>query len=83
MEVVLKKMSGDTVLVIPSSILKVLNIGAGQRFALANTLDGKIVLTPKRKHVLADMIAACDLNAPPPVDLGLWNDLPRAGKEVL
>ena len=36
-------------------------------------VDGKIVLTPKRKYVLAEMIAQCDLKAPMPADLTLWD----------
>lgn len=77
MEVVLKMMGKSTALVIPPSILKVLRIGAGQRFILETTSDNKIVLTLKRKFVLADMIAQCDLNALPPADLGFWDELPR------
>lgn len=83
MEVTLKKMGGSTVLVMPLSILKDLRIGTGQRFTLDTTLDRKIVLTPRRKYVLADLIAQCDLNAMPPSDLADWNALPSAGQEVL
>ena len=83
MEVTLKEMGGSTVLVMPSSILKDLRIGAGQRLTLDTTQDGKIVLTPRHKYLLADLIAQCDLNAMPPSDLAGWNALPPAGQEIL
>ena len=83
MEVALKKMGNSTALVIPPSVLKHLGIGAGQHLTLDTTADGKIVLTPKRKYTLAGMIAQCNLKAPPPADLALWNVARPVGGEVL
>ncbi|NNM65699.1 MAG: AbrB/MazE/SpoVT family DNA-binding domain-containing protein [Burkholderiales bacterium] len=83
MEVALKKMGNSTAVVIPPPVLKDLGIGAGQRLTLDTTADGKIVLTPKRKYVLADMISQCDLKAPPPLDLALWDMARPVGGEVL
>jgi antitoxin ChpS len=83
MEVALKKMGNSTAVVIPPPVLKDLGISAGQQLTLSTTPDGKIVLTPKRKYVLADMIAQCDLKAPPPADLTLWDVARPVGGEVL
>ncbi|MDR2244654.1 MAG: hypothetical protein LBE15_04505 [Burkholderiales bacterium] len=44
--------------------------------------DGKIVLARKSKVTLADLIAQCDLSAPPPADLDLWNNARPMGNEV-
>jgi antitoxin ChpS len=41
------------------------------------------VLTPKRKYILADLIAQCDPKAAPPADLALWDVARPAGQEVL
>ena len=83
MEVVLKKMGNSTALVMPPPVLKDLGIGVGQHLSPHSTADGKIVLTPKRKLNLADMIAQCDLKAPPPADLALWDVAKPGGGEVL
>lgn len=83
MEVVLKKMGNSTALVMPPPVLKDLGIGVGQHLSLDTTPDGKIVLTPKRKYVLADLIAQCNQKAPPPADLELWNVARPVGGEVL
>jgi antitoxin ChpS len=83
MEVVLKKMGNSTALVMPPPVLRDLGIGVGQHLTLDTTADGKIVLTPKRKYVLADMIAQCNLKAPPPVDLAPWDAARPVGQEVL
>ena len=83
MEVVLKKMGNSTALIVPPPVLKDLRIRVGQHMTLDTTADGKIVLTPKRKYVLADLIAQCDPKAPPPADLTLWNVARPVGQEVL
>jgi antitoxin ChpS len=82
-EVALKKMGNCTAVVIPPPVLKDLGIGAGQPLTLQTTADGRIVLTPKRKYVLADMIAQCDLRAAPPVDLALWESARPVGGTIL
>jgi len=81
-EIVLKKMGNSTALVMPPPVLKDLGIGVGHHLTLNTTPDGKIVLTPKRKYVLADMIAQCDLKAPIPADLALWDAVRPVGQEV-
>lgn len=82
MEIVLKKMGNSTALVMPPPVLKDLGIGVGHHLTLNTTPDGKIVLTPKRKYVLADMIAQCDLKAPMPADLALWDIANPVGQEL-
>lgn len=83
MEVTLKKMGNSTAVVIPPPVLRDLGIGAGQPLTLETTADGRIVLTPRRKYVLAEMIAQCDLKAASPADLRLWDMARPVGEEVL
>jgi len=83
MDVALKKMGNSTAVVIPPPVLKDLGIRAGQYLRLATTPDGRIVLTPKRKYVLADLIQQCDPKASLPADLALWDQARPAGDEVL
>ena len=83
MEVVLKKMGNSTALVMPPPVLKDLGIGVGQPMTLSTTADGKIVLTPKRRYTLAQMIAKCDLKAAVPADLALWEVARPVGNEAL
>lgn len=83
MEVVLKKMGNSTALVIPPPVLKDLGMGVGQHLTMSTTPDGSIVLTPKRRFVLAEMIAQCDLKADPPADIAHWDEAAPVGQEVL
>jgi len=81
-EVVFKKMGNSIALLVPPPVLKDLGIRVGQHLTLDTTADGKIVLTPKRKYVLADMVAQCDLKAAPPAELALWHRARPVGQEV-
>ena len=82
MEIVLRKYGNSTVAVLPPPVLKDLGLAAGQTMTLDTTQDGRIILVRKRKYRLADLIAQCDMKAPPPVDLALWDSTKPAGKEI-
>ncbi|MBK6726136.1 MAG: ChpB-ChpS toxin-antitoxin system antitoxin [Xanthomonadales bacterium] len=82
MEVVLRKYGNSTVAVLPPPLLRDLGLAAGQSMTLSTTVDGSVVLTRKRKYVLADLIAQCDPKALPPADLRLWESARPVGNEV-
>ena len=82
MEVVLKKMGNSTALILPPAVLRNLKLAAGHALTLETTSDRRIVLTPKRQYTLADMIAQCDLSAPPPADMADWDRMKPEGGEA-
>lgn len=82
MEVVLKKMGNSTAVIIPPPVLKTLGLAVGHALTMDTTKDGRIVLTPKPKYTLEEMIAQCDLSAPPPADMADWDAMKPEGGEV-
>lgn len=82
MEVTLRKMGNSAALVVPPPVLRDLGIAVGQKLTLATTPDGKIILAPKRKYALADLIAQCNPKAKPPADLAPWDTTRPVGQEV-
>jgi len=82
MEVILRKYGNSTVVVLPPSVLKDLGLTAGQAMSLNTNDQHQIVLSRKRKYVLADMIAQCNPRAPPPADLALWESAKPVGREA-
>jgi antitoxin ChpS len=82
MEVVLRKYGNSTALAFPPGLLRDLGLKVGQALTLGTTPSGAITLTPKRRHSLADMIAQCDLQAPAPADIALWDAAKPVGQEV-
>lgn len=82
MEVVLKKYGNTTVVVLPPSVLKDIGIGAGQSMSIETTIDGKIILSAKKRYSLSELLSQCDLKANPPKDLELWGNCKPIGQEV-
>jgi len=82
MEVILRKYGNSTVVVLPPSVLKDLGLTAGQAMSKNTNDQHQIVLSRKRKYVLADMIAQCNPRAPPPADLALWESAKPVGREA-
>lgn len=83
MELILRKFGNSTALSFPPSLLRELGLKAGQVLMLTKTADGLITLTPKRRYTLAELIAQCDLKAPPPADLAIWDTARPVGQEIL
>jgi len=82
-EIVLRKFGNSTGAAFPPSVLRDLGLKAGQSMTMDTTVDGRIVLSPKRKYTLSDLIAQCDTRASPPADMALWDSARRVGQEVL
>lgn len=82
MELTLRKFGNSTGIAFPAGLLKTLGLRAGHSLALESTSDGRLTLTPKHRLSLAEMVAACDLSAPPPSDLALWECARPIGREV-
>lgn len=82
MEIILKKYGNSTVAVLPPPVLRDLGLSAGSTLQLETTPEGSIVLAPKRKYRLAELIAQCDIKARPPKDLEAWDSAPAVGGET-
>lgn len=82
-EIVLRKFGNSTGVAFPPAALKDLGLKAGQALTMDTTVDGKITLSPKRRFSLSELIAQCDLKAPPPADIALWDESRPVGQEIL
>jgi len=82
MEVVLQKIGSHTGFVFPPGVVETFDMKAGQRVTMT-VEGGKLVLIPKRKFSLAEMLAQCDPEAPEPADLIAWDRAVSQGREAL
>lgn len=82
-EVVLRKFGNSTGAVFPSAVLRDLGLKAGLSMTMDTTPNGGIILSPKRKYCLAELLAQCDSTASPPADMDLWDAAEPVGQEVL
>ncbi len=82
MEVVLKKMGNSTALILSPTVLCDPGLAASHVLTQEATSDRRIIRTPKSRHTLADMIAQCDVSAPPPADMADWEWMKPEGGEA-
>jgi antitoxin ChpS len=72
MQIILRRIGNSTVAVLPPAVVRELGLAPGQSMFLETSVDGRIVLSRRRRYRLAELIAQCDPNAPPPADLQSW-----------
>jgi antitoxin ChpS len=84
METIIRKVGNSAGLILPTQMIKALNLTIGQQVNLEET-DGRLVVTPKlrRRYTAAELNAQCDLSAPLPADLQGWEIAPAVGSEAL
>ena len=83
MELTLRKIGNRTVLVLPTSVLRKLGLSAGHILRVRQIRHGRLVLDKRPRYTLAELIAQCDLTAPPPKDMALWDAAKPVGNEVM
>lgn len=83
MKLTLRKIGNRTVLVFPESVLRKLGLSAGRILTVRQIEHGRLALERRPRYTLAELIAQCDLTAPPPKDLALWDSAKPVGNEVM
>jgi antitoxin ChpS len=82
--VVLRKVGGSVMLALPSALLAVVELAAGQQVELS-VKDGRILIEPRRRprYTLAELLSRCDRRAPLCDEDRQWLEAPPAGAELL
>jgi antitoxin ChpS len=81
-EIVLRKFGNSTGAVFPPAVLKDLCLKAGTAMTMDTTTDGKIMLSPKRRYTLSELMAQCNPKAPVPADMVQWDAAKPVGQEA-
>lgn len=83
MQLLIRKWGNSAAVLLPAALLDQLNVALGDKLVVDIRPEG-IMLLPKRpRYALPDLIAQCDLNAPPPADISLWDEMRAVGREAL
>jgi antitoxin ChpS len=82
-EVVVRNIGNSKGIVFPAAALKDMGLQTGQTLLMDTEPSGNIILSPKRKYKLADLLALCDLKAEPPADLAVWDAAVPVGQEIM
>lgn len=82
MELSIQKWGNSAAVRLPAPLLSQLGVALGDKLNAEMQAEG-LVLRPARKaYALADLMAQCDLNAPPPADVQDWESSKPVGNEV-
>lgn len=82
METTLRQFGNSVGVVIPKVLRESLSLCAGQTIEIEQTTQGLLLKPINKKLRLDDLLAQCDLNAPPPEDLQAWHETPSVGQEL-
>lgn len=84
MDLSIRKLGNSAGIILPSALLRSLQLSVGSSVT-AEQVKGKLVLTPiaKSRYSLTDLMAQCDLKAPPPADMATWGAMDAVGKEIV
>lgn len=82
METSIKKLGNSVGILLPSVLVKSLNLSVGQSVNI-ESVDGNLVVKPKiaKRYTLAELVAQCNLNAPMPNEVSGWENMPMVGLE--
>lgn len=78
----LRKVGGSVMLAVPPAFLDQLHLQAGAMVGIA-VVDGQLVINPRPRYTLAELLAASDYSQPQPASEREWVDAPAVGGELI
>lgn len=83
MELFIRKLGNSAGIILPSALLRSLNLTVGSAVN-AEQVKGKLILTPapKTRYTLSELMAKCNPKSPLSDDIKEWNSMTPVGKEI-
>ncbi len=78
----LRKVGGTVMLAVPPAFLDQLQLEAGAAVGIA-VVDGQLVISPRPRYTLEELLAASDYSQPQPASEREWVDAPAVGGELV
>ena len=79
MKLNIQKWGNSAAIRLPASMLSQIGASIGDSIEV----DPAMMKVAKPKYKLADLLAQCDKNAPPPADMAAWEAMAPVGREVI
>ena len=85
MKTVIRKIGNSSGAIIPSELLRRLNLKDGDSIVIAEVKNSLVITkaTDRPRYSMDELLAQCDLSAAVPEALTEWDSIPPAGDEVL
>ncbi|MGV8894208.1 MAG: AbrB/MazE/SpoVT family DNA-binding domain-containing protein [Burkholderiaceae bacterium] len=82
MELSIQKWGNSAAVRLPTELLSQLKVKLGDKLAVDVRPDGALLKPKRHTYALADLVSQCDLNAPEPSDMAIWNNIKPTGREA-
>ncbi len=85
MNTVIRKIGNSSGAIIPSELLRRLNLKDGDSIVIAEVKNSLVITkaTNRPHYSMDELLSQCDLSASMPEELTEWDSIPPAGDEVL
>lgn len=82
METSIKKLGNSAGILLPSVLMRALNLSVGQSVNI-ESVDGNLLVKPQstKRYTLKELLAQCNANAPMPTEVNEWESAPLVGLE--
>lgn len=82
METSIKKLGNSVGILLPSVLVRTLNLSVGQSVDI-ESVEGNLVVKPKitKRYSLKELVAQCNPKAPMPPEVTDWESMPLVGLE--
>lgn len=85
MQAQIRRIGNSSGTIIPSSLLKKLDLKDGDAILIQES-EGRLIISKedsRPKYTLTELLAQCDPDAPEPEEIKEWDQSPPAGQELL
>lgn len=82
METSIKKLGNSAGILLPSVLMRALNLSVGQSVNI-ESVDGNLLVKPQstKRYTLKELLAQCNATAPMPTEVNEWENAPLVGLE--
>ena len=82
MQLSIQKWGNSAAVRLPTELLSMLNVSLGDKLSVDVRPDGVMLKAKRPAYALADLVAQCDMSAPEPADMAVWNNVKPVGREA-
>jgi len=82
MELSIQKWGNSAAVRLPTELLGLLKATLGDKLTVDIRADGVMLKAKRPVYSLAELVAQCDMTAPEPEDMTVWNNIKPTGREV-
>ncbi|MBC3871728.1 AbrB/MazE/SpoVT family DNA-binding domain-containing protein [Undibacterium oligocarboniphilum] len=82
MELSIQKWGNSAAVRLPTELLSILKASLGDKLSVDVRPEGVMLKAKRPAYSLVCLVAQCDMSAPEPADMAVWNNVKPVGREA-